>query len=547
MLSFAKQVLKGAQAEVDECKGLREKLQRVAKLGGLLVGESSKGAGLVWHIARSQRLHRALPDAAECPRHPPLGVVLHRDIPYGVGPRTLLDVYQPAYLNFHKPWLDSGSAFQGHPVVYFCHGGVWASGDKEHFAALGTRLAQEGMVVFVVQYTLYPSALVPQMVEEVQQGLVWVMDHAGQFGGDPQQVTVVGHSAGAHLGLMALLKMAAASAEGSSNLGVLSQFIPGRHPAMFVGMAGVYDIPKHYELERARGVNKVSTMGRAMGGPAHFLRMSPTYILQTAQHHNSRRQQAVPGPKVMFSGGAGGGQGRSCGPGKQSVAYYKQFELVGEAIPRRCGLDNLLASKVTTNRLTGDPADSPSAGGHNVMGGDFQGMEVDTDSCPAPFISFPPAAAQSLPVFVLMSSCTDHMIPWHEAAELTHAVTALGGTAKHLIYRDVAHNDFFTAWPLRRIPIKTYPSDLEAAEVSRPSTRGLCQGQGHDGGLQLQMASAQMGSWGPLVAPHRQREAPPADLRSFGRDLLKLVRGDVQVRSRKQPPAQTAVPPRSRL
>lgn len=42
---------------------------------------------------------------------------------------------------------DGGPA--GAPVVLFCHGGVWASGAKWHYAPLATRLAQAGVITAV--------------------------------------------------------------------------------------------------------------------------------------------------------------------------------------------------------------------------------------------------------------------------------------------------------------------------------------------------------------------------------------------------------------
>lgn len=57
---------------------------------------------------------------------------------------------------------------EGAPVVLFCHGGVWAAGAKWHYAPLAARLAQAGVVTAVMQYSLYPEALVPQMVAEVR-------------------------------------------------------------------------------------------------------------------------------------------------------------------------------------------------------------------------------------------------------------------------------------------------------------------------------------------------------------------------------------------
>jgi len=86
---------------------------------------------------------------------------VRRDIRYGPMQRCLLDVYSPT---------DSAAATAGPlaagrlPVVLFLHGGVWASGEKWHYAPLASRLVQEGFVVVVPTYSLYPKALVPQMV-----------------------------------------------------------------------------------------------------------------------------------------------------------------------------------------------------------------------------------------------------------------------------------------------------------------------------------------------------------------------------------------------
>lgn len=42
------------------------------------------------------------------------------------------------------------------------------------------------------------------MLEDVNTGIAWVMEHVASFGGDPSNVTLVGQSAGAHLGALAL-------------------------------------------------------------------------------------------------------------------------------------------------------------------------------------------------------------------------------------------------------------------------------------------------------------------------------------------------------
>ena len=50
----------------------------------------------------------------------------------------------------------------------------------------------------------------------------------------------------------------------------------------YAGMAGVYDVGKHYRYEAGRGVAHLSTMARAVGGHGAFAAHSPAAILAHA-------------------------------------------------------------------------------------------------------------------------------------------------------------------------------------------------------------------------------------------------------------------------
>ena len=49
------------------------------------------------------------------------------------------------------------------------------------------------------------------MMSDVDMSVQWVFDNVENFGGDKDNVTLVGQSAGAHLGSMVLLTKAAAA------------------------------------------------------------------------------------------------------------------------------------------------------------------------------------------------------------------------------------------------------------------------------------------------------------------------------------------------
>lgn len=62
------------------------------------------------------------------------------------------------------------------------------AGEKWQYAPIAYGLAQAGVVTCVIQYSLYPKALAPQMVQEVSQALTWTLDNITKHGGDPKRV-----------------------------------------------------------------------------------------------------------------------------------------------------------------------------------------------------------------------------------------------------------------------------------------------------------------------------------------------------------------------
>jgi len=52
------------------------------------------------------------------------------------------------------------------------------------------------------------------MVDDVEAAIAWTIKNCADYGGDPSRVTVMGHSAGAQIGALALLRNAARKSEG---------------------------------------------------------------------------------------------------------------------------------------------------------------------------------------------------------------------------------------------------------------------------------------------------------------------------------------------
>lgn len=106
--------------------------------------------------------------------------------------RHLLDVYTP-----------NKKSATARPVVVFIHGGSWDSGNKNIYWFIGRRLAKQGVVAIVINYRLAPAVEVPAMANDCARAVQWTKQHIGEYGGDPDRIFVMGHSAGA--GLAALL------------------------------------------------------------------------------------------------------------------------------------------------------------------------------------------------------------------------------------------------------------------------------------------------------------------------------------------------------
>jgi arylformamidase len=115
------------------------------------------------------------------------------DVRYGAGSLATLDVF-PA---------EEAKA----PLHVFLHGGYWRGRDKADYSYIADALTPLGITTVVMNYDLCPDVELPTIVQQVRDGLQWIHTHAAELGGDPDQITASGHSAGAHLIAAALPKV----------------------------------------------------------------------------------------------------------------------------------------------------------------------------------------------------------------------------------------------------------------------------------------------------------------------------------------------------
>jgi acetyl esterase len=113
----------------------------------------------------------------------------HRDLPYGSDPRQRLDVYAP-----------EGHADRPRPVLMFVHGGAFVEGDKDRTDEIYSNVlwyfARHGIVGVNVEFRLAPTHTFPSGTEDIGAAVAWVKAHAAEYGGDPDRIYLMGHSAG---------------------------------------------------------------------------------------------------------------------------------------------------------------------------------------------------------------------------------------------------------------------------------------------------------------------------------------------------------------
>ena len=115
------------------------------------------------------------------------GVVVHDvDCVRGAGyeGKDLLDIYMP-------------KGADRVPVIVFFHGGGLRAGDKGIGQVVAERFVPRGIGVVSASYRLSPSVMHPAHVQDAASATAWVLENIDRYGGNPENVYVSGHSAGA--------------------------------------------------------------------------------------------------------------------------------------------------------------------------------------------------------------------------------------------------------------------------------------------------------------------------------------------------------------
>ena len=145
--------------------------------------------------------------------------VPHDDVAYGD------DIYQHVAVYAPPAGKANGT------VLAAIHGGGWTSGYKEWMAFQAPVFNAAGILLISIGYRLAPNHMFPAGYDDVRQGIAWIHSNAARYGGDPNRLFVMGHSAGGHYSALMAVKR-----DWQANYGLPQDIIRGWLP-----VSGVFD------------------------------------------------------------------------------------------------------------------------------------------------------------------------------------------------------------------------------------------------------------------------------------------------------------------
>lgn len=204
---------------------------------------------------------------------------VQKDISYAESKneRQKLDVYAP------KDGKDL-------PIILWIHGGGWQSGDKSEVDVKPKAFVDKGYLFISTNYRLLPDATIKEMAGDVAKAIHWTHQHAQDYGGDPESIVVIGHSAGAQLAALVAIDNSYLKAEG-----LTQSIIKGCVP--FDG--DTYDVPLQIAtVEQRRSDIYKKKFGDAenqkdLSSITHVTKgryIPPVLILHVAEHPETKMQ-----------------------------------------------------------------------------------------------------------------------------------------------------------------------------------------------------------------------------------------------------------------
>jgi len=163
-----------------------------------------------------------------------------RDIRYGPRPRNYCDIYTISNTDSKEP----------SSVVVLVMGGAWIIGLKTWSCLLAKYIAENGVIVVAVDYRNFPQGNITDMIQDVEQSLAWTYKNIHLYGGDPEKISLLGQSAGAHMSSLVMLSYIRAILNKKHDS---EAQLPSYRVRDFISLSGPYDLPAQAPLFAEHG------------------------------------------------------------------------------------------------------------------------------------------------------------------------------------------------------------------------------------------------------------------------------------------------------
>lgn len=186
------------------------------------------------------------------------------------------------------------------PVMVFVHGGSWSEGDKDLTIAgadvygnIGRYFASQGIGTAIISYRLLPQVDWQTQVLDVAKATGWVYQNIRAYQGNPQNIFLAGHSAGAQLATRVALDSSALSV-----MGLSPRLVCGVIPISGVGYNFLNE--ETYQLGKDAGIYRtlfnqedLSPRLRKNLSPIFFAkRSSPPFLILYAAREQKELQRS---------------------------------------------------------------------------------------------------------------------------------------------------------------------------------------------------------------------------------------------------------------
>ncbi|WP_244466334.1 alpha/beta hydrolase [Dyella japonica] len=182
------------------------------------------------------------------------------DVVFDSEHRLALDVYAPAQAS-HAP------------IVVFFYGGTWVRGERAWYRFVGTALAAHGVITVIPDYRKYPQVTLDGFMHDAADAVAWAHAHAAEIGGSPDDIFVMGHSAGGQIAALLSTDPQWLAAHGMKPTDL----------AGFIGLAGCYAfVPVPQDDAIMLGVFGRTVEQQRRGQPVSYVRGAepPMLLLQ---------------------------------------------------------------------------------------------------------------------------------------------------------------------------------------------------------------------------------------------------------------------------